>query len=280
MNLDSVPELELIAAIIEDLRREIDGTERRCVVSLAASVAALRLVRFPKMSASERRRAARFEADRFAGWDAKNVASIVRVHPVDKTDNVHAVGIAREDALRARIACVSRAGLRPVGVDHDACVMRRAFPFSDAVLDVGHRQATLHAFAAAGPISLRIACGGADVTRAIGADLAIDATAAEKRKRILGTAGAGEAARESFVALVSAAVHKARERVPVRRLALTGNGARLPGLAAGIEAATGAIAEMPVSDVLRAGAYPDDVIRAAAPDWTLAACLASWYAAT
>jgi hypothetical protein len=57
---------------------------------------------------------------------------------------------------------------------------------------------------------------------------------------------------------------------------MTGNGARLSGLAAELEAACGALVEMPVSDLLRDGAYPDDVVRAAAPDWALAAALAIW----
>jgi hypothetical protein len=37
--------------------------------------------------------------------------------------------------------------------------------------------------------------------------------------------------------------------------------------------------DVPVSDVLRDGAYPDDVIAAAAADWTLAASLSAWAAA-
>ncbi|HKE36289.1 MAG TPA: hypothetical protein VKB39_02600, partial [Candidatus Baltobacteraceae bacterium] len=60
------------------------------------------------------------------------------------------------------------------------------------------------------------------------------------------------------------------------RLAMTGNGARLPGLAEALEATTGAMVDVPVSDLLRVPAYPDDVARSAAPDWTLAASLAAW----
>jgi Tfp pilus assembly PilM family ATPase len=277
---ETLHHVDLLAAVIEDVRRELGGKERRCVLSLGPSVAALRVVRFPKMSAGERTRAARFEAERFAAWDVSSVASVVRVHPVLAGEGLHAVGLAKRDALDARLACARNAGLRPVGVDYDACAMRRAFPFADAVLDVGHRRAVLHAFSAAGPASVRVESGGEDVTRAIGSDLSIDPKIAEKRKRILGTAGAGEGARDAFVRQVADAVANVRERISIRRIALTGNGARLAGLGAALETATNAIVEMPVSDVLREGEYPDDVVRAAAPDWTLAACLCGWSVAT
>ncbi|HTA38341.1 MAG TPA: hypothetical protein VK760_04670, partial [Candidatus Acidoferrales bacterium] len=67
-----------------------------------------------------------------------------------------------------------------------------------------------------------------------------------------------------------------RQSMPVRRVAMTGNGARLCGFAAELESATQAIVEVPVSELLQGGPYPDDVVRAAAPDWALAAALASW----
>jgi Tfp pilus assembly PilM family ATPase len=277
ITLHTIVEPELVAAIVEDLHREIGARERRCVLSMNAEVASMRWVRFPRMSSAERRQAARFEVERFAGWDIETVGSIVRIHPVRREENVYAVGVAREDALQARIACARRSGLRPVGVDHDGCALRRAFPHCDAVLDIGHRQATLHVFTPTGPLSLRVPGGGLEMTKAIAADLSIEAIAAENRKRLMGTAGAGENARDEFAASINAAVTKARDRVSVvRRIAAIGNGSRLAGLPATIAAASGASVEMPASDVLRGGSYPDDVVRAAAQDWTLAACLTTW----
>lgn len=275
---DAVPELELVAAIVEDLCHELGGKERRCVLSMSAQVASLRFVRFPKMSAAERRRSARFEAERFASWDARGLPSVVRIHPVSQSDRVHAVGVTRADALATRIACAKRSGLRPIGVDHDVCAFRRAFPFTDAVLDVGHRRSALHAFTPAGPLSVCIPEGGAEITRAIGTDLAIDGAAAEARKRLLGTAGAGDGARDTFSSLVADAAVKARERTSMRRIVVVGNGSRLPSLPAAIEAATGSAVERAVSEVLHGVEYPDDVIRAGAADWTLAAALAAWSA--
>ena len=121
--------------------------------------------------------------------------------------------------------------------------------------------------------------GGELVTGAIGAALSLERHVAERRKRILGTAGAGEEARGELAAQAASAIAKMRQSMPVRRIAMTGNGARLSGLAADIESATNALVEVPVSDLLQGGPYPEDVVRAAAPDWAMAAALASWGAA-
>lgn len=264
------------SAVLEDLRRELGTRERRCVLSLPANAGVLKVLRFPKMSDTERRNAARFESERIVPWNSKDVATVVRAHWVNVREGVLAIGAAREEALRLRVACARGAGLVVAGVDHDACAMRRAFPFSDAVLDVGCASSSLHVFSVAGPLSVIVPAGGSDVTSGICRDLGIDSISAERRKRILGTAGAGEAAREAFVARVAATIHELREQHPIRRLAMTGNGARLPGLPETIESAIEAMVDVPVSDLLRVTAYPEDVARAAAPDWTLAASLAAW----
>lgn len=272
----TVNDVELVAAIVEDLRHEVGGRERRCVLSVNVPTASLRLVHFPEMGASERRRAAAFEAERLTEREDGGAASVVRVHPVPGGNGLHAVGIVRRTTLAARTLCAKRSGLLPIAVDHDVLAYRRSFPRHDAVLDVGLHCATLHAFAPGGLQSTSIPSAGLDITRGIASDLSIDANAAEKRKRTLGTAGAGEGSRNSFVFRVKAAIEKARERAPLRRIALVGNGARLIGFAAVLESAVGATAETAVSELLRGSAYPDDVVRAGAPDWTLAAGLAAW----
>lgn len=272
----AIAEPELVAAAIDDLRRELGVAQRRCIIALPASGAMVRLIRLPAMGWNERRRCARIEAERFAPWDCTQIASTVRVRIADRANGVHAVGIAREDALAARAGCVRRAGLRAVVVDLEACALRRGFGFADAVLDVGLERSTLHAFTPAGPISRSVDAGGASVTRAIASDLSIAETLAEKRKRILGTAGAGERARDALGERVAEIVAQLRGRHAIRRIAVTGNGARLAGLNECIETRAGLLVDNAVSDLLRGGAYPDDVVRAAAPDWTLASCLAAW----
>lgn len=272
---DGAAQPELVAAVIEDLVAEVGGMQRRCVLSLGVLDARVRFVRFPTMPYRERRRAAQFEAERMSDWDA-NVETVTRMHPVDSDGAVQAIGIARRDAIAFKIACARRSGLRPVAVDSDALAYRRAFPSYDATLDVGHAHTTLHLLFGEEPASIPIAGGGAAVTRALAADLSIDAVSAEKRKRMLGTAGAGEAALDEFVSGVSRAVAIVRQRAVVRRIAVAGNGIRLAGLVDALERAIDASVEVPVSALFAADAYPGDVLRAAAPDWTLAGALATW----
>lgn len=272
-------EPELLAVVIEDARAELGCPQRGCVIALPAAIAMLRLVRFPTMRRSELFRAARFEAERFLTTHDVAAPAIVRLHPVGSSQGIHAVGITRQKPLQARLACVKRAGLRAAAADHEAYALRRAFPQADAVVDIGYRQTTLHAFAPEVPLSFVVASGGSDITRAIAADLTIDMATAERRKRILGTAGAGDAARDALARQIAGSVTKARERVTIRRIVLTGNGSRLAGLAPAIESAAQLMVEMPVSPLLQAAAYPDDVIRSAAADWSMAAALAAWGAA-
>lgn len=267
---------ELVAAVLEEMLGELDVRERRCVSAIGVPAASIRVVRFPKMSWAERSRAARFEAQRFVNWDMETEPSVVRVHPIDRDENLYAVGVTRSQAADSRIAALRAARLKPVAVDHDAFALRRCLPFGDAIVDVGAERTTLHAFGQSGPLSWFVPSGGAEVTRGIARELSIDVPTAERRKRILGAAGAGTAAREALVAQIAELVDRARGRASITRVALTGNGARLPGLASDLELATGAIVEIPVAELLHTDAYPEDVIRAAAPDWTLAAGLSMW----
>jgi Tfp pilus assembly PilM family ATPase len=65
----------------------------------------------------------------------------------------------------------------------------------------------------------------------------------------------------------------------IARLALVGNGARLPGLAERVEQCTGVSVELPVAALLRTSEISDEILRVASPDWTLAAALSGWAAA-
>ena len=271
-----VEQPELVAAVLEEMIAEIGTRERRCVLAVGAPSSLLRTVRLPKMSWPERLRASRFEAQRFAGWDLDEEGSIVRVHPVDRGAGTFAIGVTRSHCIESRVSAVRAAGLRAVAIDHDAFAMRRVFPNCDAIVDVGAERSTVHLFGASGLLSLVTQSGGAAITRGIAAELSIDLPTAERRKRILGCAGAGLSASEEVVASISSLVDRARARTTVERIVVTVNGARLPNFVRDLEEATSAIAEMPVPDLLHTGTYPDDVVRAAAPDWALAASLAVW----
>jgi len=270
-----VEQPELVAAVIEEMLTEIGTRERRCVLALGAPACVLRTVRFPRMSWPERLRASRFEAERFAGWDLDEAGSVVRMHPLDRAAGTFAIGVARMQSIDSRVRAARLGGLRAVAIDHDAFAMRRLFRDCDAVVDVGAERSTVHCFGG-GLTSLVAPAGGASITRGIAAELSIDVPTAERRKRILGCAGAGVAASEEVVAAIGALVDRARTRMTIERIAITGNGARLPNFVRTLEAATGAVTEIPVPEVLHTASYPEDVVRSAAPDWGLAASLALW----
>lgn len=270
---------QLVAALIEEMLGEIGVKERRCIASVGSPNAEMRVMRFPKMSWTERLQAAAFEAQRFATWDLAAEETTVRVHPHNRELGSYGVGIVRPEAMQGLLDVFKAARLSPIAVDFDACALRRAIPLGDAIIDIGLERSTLHTFAEDGPISYSLPVGGALVTRGISAELSIDAVAAERRKRILGCAGAGMLSRDELVVGLADGVALARGRRQINRIALVGNGSRLPGLPAGLEAATNAVVELPVSQLLETDAYPEDVLRAAAPDWTLAASLATWAAA-
>jgi Tfp pilus assembly PilM family ATPase len=267
---------EIVAIVLEEMLDELGVRERRCVAALSMPSAVLRLVRFPKMSWAERTRAAAFEAQRFVPWDMSLERSQVRVHASGRSDGLYAVGVTRADAAETRLRALRTARLKPVSIDHDGFALHRMLPHYDAILDIGFERAILHVADERAPRSWNAPAGGVDITRGIALDLAIDEASAERRKRILGAAGAGREAHAGVVARIASMIERARSRTPIARIAAVGNGARVPGLAADIESAAGTIVEMPVADMLQTADYPEDVVRAAAPDWTLAAGLALW----
>lgn len=270
----AISDTDYVAALLEEALREIGTRERRCICALGEPDAQLRDITFPKMSALERDRSARFEAQRYVDYPIGE--ALVRIHPIGQNSQRWALGIARSFSVATRLATLKKAGLKIAAVDHEACALARALPGFDAIADIGHQRTSLHVLTDAAPLTFHTFNGGADVTRAIERELLIDPNTAERRKRILGTAGAGERARASLATDIAALIASARRRATIQRVALVGNGARLPGLAADLEASTGALFELPVTDALRAGAYPEDVVRSSAPDWTLAAGLATW----
>lgn len=268
-------DVRLFAALLDETLSELGARHRTCVTALGSPHATLRVVAFPKMSWHERLRAARFEASRLANVTGDGV-SIVRVHRAKPKDNTFAIGVTSQPVLGERIALMGQARLKIIAIDHDSLALRRAIPFSDAILDIGAERSTLHHYASGTPFSTSFATGGSDVTRGIARELSIDEASAERRKRILGSAGAGIANRNALVAELAAGVERARARAPITHIALVGNGARLPGLASELEATIKATTELLVPPLLQTDAYPEDVIRSAAPDWMLAAALATW----
>lgn len=267
---------DALGAVVEQLVDELSGRGAKCVLGMADADATLHSVAFPAMSWHARRRAAEFESDRWSRWARQ--ARVVRVFPLDAARRNCVLAIAARAALQRILRIARCAKLRVAVVDHVAYAHRRAFPGYDAVLDMGSTVATFHEFGEAVPRSFAVPEGaGSAITAAIARDLAVPGALAEARKRVVGTAGAGLDARRAFVERIGSLVRALWSDPSRRSIALVGNGSRLDRLAAELAAQTLARVEHPVGDVLRTGTYPEDVVRAAAPDWSLAAGLALGY---
>jgi Tfp pilus assembly PilM family ATPase len=275
----SIAEPELVAAVLEEMVAELGTRERRCVLALNARGGIVRTVVFPRMTWAERMRAARFEAQRFCGWDLEAERAVVRVHCSDRSTGSFVVGVARPDALHTRVASARKAGLRTIAVDHEAFALRRVFSDCDAIVDVGSEVSAIHVFSDRGQASVVVELGGSSITIGIARELSIDVATAERRKRILGCAGAGLEARCDIIREIGSAIERARSGSQIQRVVVTGNGSRIPNFTRELEQAAEVRAEMPVPELLRIEAYPEDVVRAASPDWALAASLATWKAA-
>jgi type IV pilus assembly protein PilM len=258
---------------------ELQTNERRCVLALAPPDALLSTVDLPAMSPWERVSAARFDAARFIDYPVTEAAiSLVRT----KAPQRWAIGIVRRSALMASLNAAMSVRLHPLAVDDMAFALRRAHPDVNGFIDVGDDGTRLTLFGGTIPYVVRIPIGGAQLTEAIAQSLGLDAAAAEDRKRRLGFGGAGDARRDELIAALGEALADARAAgyTEVGRIALCGNGSRIPGFDEAIERATGHIvrpAMLPadVSDTL-----PSDVLRAAAADWSVAYGLSLWSIAT
>jgi Tfp pilus assembly PilM family ATPase len=260
-----------LPARIRELLRAAGIRRRRCVCGLGEPNATLRAVEFPPMSPGERRRAARYEAERYA---ARGTETAVTAVPLDGRRR-WALAIADRAELRRRVSILRAAGLHVAAVDYDGLAYARLFPRSDAVLDVGLAAARLYVFGAEVPFAAALDYGGNAFTSAIAQAFAIAEDDAETRKRSMGLGGADDAplaalSRSAARALRGAELASAREP---RRLVLCGNGARLPELAERLARdlrCEAAIAEQWAGP----STYPGDVARANLPDWALAVGLA------
>lgn len=270
VTVDDIVEPEYVAALLEDAVGELRTTERRCVGALSLPAAKLTSIALPAMTSLERARTAQFEAARYIDYPIAE--AIVRIRRLGEDSQLWALGIVRAKTLRARVACIRKARLRVRGMNDEGCALRRSLAHYDAVLDIGQYRSTLYLVNSFETFQIKI--GGAEITFAIERDLDLDQAQAEKRKRIVGTAGAGERSKADLVISLASLFEEAARVAGCRCVAVVGNGARLPGLLDDLMAATGSRCEFAVSHVLDGENYSKDVVSAGAPDWTLAAALA------
>jgi Tfp pilus assembly PilM family ATPase len=267
-----------LASRIATALRELGIRERRCVAAVGEPDATMHTVTFPPMGARERERAGRFEAARHIDYPLAE--AFVKTAPIDPAQGLFALGIVRSTAMQRRLQILRLAGLRPLTLDHEAYALQRAFPYADAVLDMGHTIGRLYAFGVGAPIGI-VLDGGADTfTQAVARGLSIDVATAERRKRTIGLSGVAENEMNAFTHSVGRALLKARNNgvTGIQRLIISGNGARLPTLAERLERDTGCSVDVAADVGASHSSYPEDITRASAPDWALSVGLALWAA--
>jgi Tfp pilus assembly PilM family ATPase len=267
---DGDPEAALRAAY-----DELETPERRCVLALAPPDALLCSTDLPPMSRWERARAARFEAARFIDYPIAEAA--VTVVPA-RAAGRWTIGIARRSALADAVRAAKHARLRTLGIDDAAFALQRVYPEAGVAIDLGADATRVIVFGRDVPFVARIPIGGTQLTASIAQALGIHTDEAEERKRRNGFAGAGDAQRDILLAAVTEALANA----PADGYAvsgdviLCGNGSRIPGFDAALERATGycvRVAELPAQTSQE---LPPDVLRACAPDWSIAYGLCLW----
>jgi len=255
---------------------ELGTRERRCVFGISEPDAILRLATLPKMTRGERERAARFEASRFVDYPITQ--AIVRIAPINATTGECVIGATRKSVIANITSAAKRAGLRLIGVDNAGFALRRAFPQSDAILDVGYDASVLHLFGRELPIAQYYSTGGRTFTGAVAESLGIDHDAAERRKVTHGLSGAGEYVRDALVENIASALIDFRSNgsTDIGSIALVGNGARLSSLPDAIERATAIPTHLASFAPDVSHTLPPDVLRAAAADWGTAYGLTLW----
>jgi Tfp pilus assembly PilM family ATPase len=263
------------ANALRDALDELNTKERRCIIGIGSPDALLRTITLPPMSRLERRRAATFQAARFIDYPVGD--AVVSLGALESNQR-WLLGIARRSAIDARVDAAKRARLRPVAIDDIAFSSMRVHRDADGTIDITAGTTRLTIFARPVPFVADIPVGAMDLTEGIARALGIDGATAEERKRSVGFAGAGEAQRDALIDHIAATLGHARAagHSDIRRLALIGNGSRIPGLPEAIERATGYGVRMGTLDGSSSDTLPADVLRAAGPDWSVAYGLTLW----
>jgi Tfp pilus assembly PilM family ATPase len=254
---------------------ELQTKETRCVLALARPDAMLNLAEFPPMPDRELRRAARFEAARFVDYPlSEATVTLVRTATAQRW----IVGTVRRAVLAANLRAARKARLRPLAVDDASFAFRRAYPEADAIVDVGEEATRLMLYGPHLPFVNHFAVGGAHFTEAIADGLGLDPSAAEDRKRNVGFGGVATYRRDEVIAWLAGAVADSRRNgaSETRTIVVCGNGSRIAGFAELLHGASGCDVRRAQIPPDASDAIPPDVLRAAAPDWSLAFGLALW----
>lgn len=240
---------------------QIGTTERLCRVAIPARDARLRAVQFPSMRGAELRRAIRFEGVSMFGPAASEQSIAVRSASFGQETLVAA---APSEKVRDTLGLLRSCGLRPVMIDHEACVLVRGSQLP--LLDIGFEGSTFVGSRNGMPYVRSFALGGATFTHALSREYGCTFEIAEIRKRAIGLCGAANDALEAYARALGATLEEAAI-APGAGLFVCGNGARLSALREKIAQNHG-VRVLPVTlDAMLASALPAEVESAAAFDW-------------
>lgn len=166
---------------------------------------------------------------------------------------------ATKETVRANIAAVEKAGLKPVMVDLDALALARVMSRGDVqgrtvgVVDIGARSTTIVIIAGGVPRLVRmLPTGGDDVTDAVASATSMSLADADRLKRELGVGYGASAelatAAESVLGVTTNLVESVRNTfvyyassnpgAAAEMILLTGGGCQLPGLGQYLSSAT------------------------------------------
>jgi Tfp pilus assembly PilM family ATPase len=254
---------------------DLRSRERRCVFGLTRPNGVLHVLTLPKMSRGERLRAARFESSRVLAFPLSEAQ--ISVYATEH-DQRWIVGVARAAGVAACIDAARRLNLQPLAIDDVAFALGRVYPEADGIIDIGGSETRVMIFSKPVPLVTALPFGGDSLTEAIRLSLGIDRIAAEERKRSIGLAGAGDSERDALVGAIAEIIASARVGGfgAVRHMTMAGNGSRVPGLSEAIGIATDCHITPAMLDAGVSRTLPPDVLRAAAPDWSVAFGLSLW----
>ncbi len=270
-------DISAIANVVTEMLGELSLSRAAATCALPATVCRIEKAQFPKMSAFERRQAARIQAD--IAHPSSESVGVCLVRTAEAGDDF-IVGMAPKKAVHSRVAVLRKAKLRPLAIEHEGQALARLYPDADAILDVAGRTTRLHVLGAQTVETLIAEIGSDEITQGISHDLGLDSYSAERRKRILGTSGSGDRSALSLIRAMCELLRKARSAGrQIRTIALVGNGARIAGLRESLECSSQIRVVDEIPPEFLTSDYPLDVMRSARFDWSLCVALAFYGAA-
>ncbi len=261
---------EWLSTMLYEMRADLGARTRACSMALGSEEATVDAIALPNISYREQVAAANIEAQRrYADWRNR----LVRLFPTQVRGSF-ALVTTPTSAIMQRKRIAARAGLRLQMLGVDGMVWKRFQSQKLSVVDIGSTSTRIHTYDRGIPTVARYPVGGREVTLEMARELSIDERSAEQRKRILGSAGAGERLIGALVAWI--AEHCAsREPGNPGQMLLVGNGSRLPEIRRFLADLVPQRNWLAAFSEFERSRYPEDIRRAAFSDWALSIALAS-----